>query len=211
MTPSRLILLGAALAMAGSVAAAQGVTHMTLKPQSTLSIAGSSNVHEWTCASTQYQAEVVVDSTLLTAPLSSVTHPINTVSVTIPVRSLKCGHDKMDDNMYKALNADKYPQITYTLASYEVDHAASTADAFTATTTGDITVSGRTVRVQIPITTTRGPQGALTGEGKVALKMTDFGIKPPTAMLGALRTKDDITISFKVLLDKSVVMALMQR
>jgi hypothetical protein len=40
--------------------------------------------------------------------------------------------------------------------------------------------------------------------------MTDFGIKPPVALLGTLRTRDAITISFNVLLDRSVVVALSQ-
>ena len=44
----------------------------------------------------------------------------------------------------------------------------------------------------------------------VALKMTDFGIKPPVALLGTLRTRDAISISFDVLLDRSVVVALSQ-
>jgi hypothetical protein len=41
--------------------------------------------------------------------------------------------------------------------------------------------------------------------------MTDFGIKPPVALLGTLRTKNEIEITFKVLLDKAVVIALTQR
>jgi polyisoprenoid-binding protein YceI len=210
MTPTRLFLLTAAVAFAAG-ANAQGVTRMTLKPDSKVTLEGYSNVHDWECASNQFQADVTVDSTLLTVPMVAVAQPITKVSVTIPVRSLKCGHDKMDANMYKALKADQFPQIQYVLASYKVDRSASNADRFTATTTGDLTVSGKTIRVEIPITTTRNPAGALIGEGRVALKMTDFGINPPTALLGTLRTKNEIEIAFKVQLDKSVVVALMQQ
>jgi polyisoprenoid-binding protein YceI len=211
MTPTRLLLLAAATAFTANVAGAQGITRMTLKPDSKLSLAGSSNVHDWDCSSSQFQADVTVDSTLLVLPVMTVSKPITHVSVTIPVRSLKCGHDKMDANMYKALKADQYPQIEYTLASYEVNRTESGTDRFTATTTGDLTVSGKTIRVQIPITAVRTASGSMTGEGTVALKMTDFGINPPTALLGTLRTKDDIRISFKVNLDKSVVVALLQQ
>jgi hypothetical protein len=41
--------------------------------------------------------------------------------------------------------------------------------------------------------------------------MTDVGIKPPTALLGTMRTKNEIKVSFEVLLDKSVVVALTQQ
>ena len=211
MTPTKLLLLAVAAAFTSNVAGAQGITHMTLRPESKLTLAGSSNVHDWECSSNQFQADVTVDSTLLILPVLSVAQPITHVSVTIPVKSLKCGHDKMDNNMYKALKADQFPQIAYTLVSYDVNRAESGPDQFTATTTGDLTVSGKTIRVQIPITATRNGSGSMTGEGKVALKMTDFGINPPTALLGTLRTKNDIQISFKVLLDKSVIVALMQQ
>jgi hypothetical protein len=33
------------------------------------------------------------------------------------------------------------------------------------------------------------------------LRMTQFGIKPPTMMMGALRTSDDVVIHFDLLLD----------
>ncbi len=32
------------------------------------------------------------------------------------------------------------------------------------------------------------------------LKMSDFGVEPPNAMLGTLKTDDEISISFKITL-----------
>jgi polyisoprenoid-binding protein YceI len=197
------------LAIGASTAVAQGL-QMKALPESKLNLAGSSNVHDWTCKSAAFVAAVEVDTAFATLPWTQVARPIGKVSVTIPVKTLKCGHGKMDSNMYKALNAEKYPDIQYTLTSYAVDPATATADAFVANTVGDVTVAGRTVSVSIPIKTERLPGGSARGEGTVALKMTDFGIKPPVALLGTLRTADAITISFQVLLDKSVVVALTQ-
>ena len=72
-------------------------------------------------------------------------------------------------------------------------------------------MAGQTRVVEIPLTALRQEGGSMKGEGAVDLKITDFGIKPPTAMLGTLKTKDAIRISFTVLLDKSAVVALSQR
>ena len=195
------------VAIGASAAAAQGL-QMTIRPDSKLTLAGSSNVHDWSCKSVDFLANVEVDPGFATRPMNLVAQPISTVSVTIPVKTLKCGHSRMDDNMYKALNAEKYPDIKYTLTSYTMDSASVTADSFVANTVGDLTVAGQTIKVSIPIKTARLAGGAARGEGTVALKMTDFGIKPPVALLGTLRTKDAIAISFNVLLDKSVVVAL---
>jgi polyisoprenoid-binding protein YceI len=207
MTLTKLLTL--ALIAAGSTAAAQGVT-MTIRPESKLTLDGSSNVHDWSCKSNAFIATIEVDSAFATRPLDEMANPITKVAVTIPVKSLKCGHNVMDKNMYKALNAETYTEIQYALESYTVDQATATADTFVANTVGDLTVAGKTIKVAIPVKAVRQLGGSVMGEGTVTLKMTDFGIKPPVALLGTLRTRDAIAISFKVLLDKSVVVALTQ-
>jgi len=211
MTSTKLLLLTAAVALSAGVAGAQGVTRMTLRPESKVTLDGNSNVHGWSCSTASFVADVTVDSTYLLWSVAKVEQPIRTVSVTIPVKTLKCGHGKMDDNMYKALKADQFSDIRYTLASYTVIDSTRTIDTFVAQTTGELTVSGKTISVQIPITAVRGINGTVTGEGRVKLLMTDFGIKPPVALLGTLRTKNEIEIAFKILLDKSTVVALMQQ
>ena len=191
----------------GATAGAQGL-QMTIRPDSKLTLEGSSNVHDWTCRSAEFLATVEVDNRFATEPLTQVAKPISKVQVTIPVKTLKCGHGKMDVNMYKALKAEEFPEILYTLSTYEVDRDSATADSFVAKTTGQLTVSGQTIPVEIPIKVQRTPTGAARGEGKVTMLMTDFGIKPPVALLGTLRTRNSISISFNVLLDRATVVAL---
>jgi hypothetical protein len=40
----------------------------------------------------------------------------------------------------------------------------------------------------------------LSVQGQVQLLMTDFGIKPPTAMLGMLKTDPKVTVSIETVL-----------
>jgi hypothetical protein len=193
----------------GTTTAAQGLP-LTIRPDSKLVLDGSSNVHAWACKSSDFLATVEVDVGFQTQPLTEVAKPISKVQVTIPVKTLKCGHGKMDENMYKALKAEQFPDIEYTLTSYTIDTATATANTFIANTVGELTVAGKTITVEIPIKTERLLGGSARGEGTVPLKMTDFGIKPPVALLGTLRTRDAISISFNVLLDRSIVVALGQ-
>jgi polyisoprenoid-binding protein YceI len=208
MTRAQLLLLTAALTTAiGAQAAAQSTT-MTVRPESKVTLAGSSNVHGWACNSSSFNASIELDSTYQIRPLTSVAKPITKVVVTIPVKSLKCGHGKMDDNMYKALRANEFPEIRYVLETYEINKELTTADSFTARTVGELTVAGKSTKVEIPIIVERKAGGTMRGEGTVKLLMTDFGIKPPVALLGTLRTKNEIEIKFQVLLDKAIVVAL---
>ena len=200
MTNTTFLKLTAAMTMAlASTAAAQ--TKMSLRPESKVVVAGGSNVHDWSCQATGFAAAIEID------PVSA-TKPIGTVVVTIPTKALRCGKDKMDENTWKALKANEFKEIRYELTSYELDAAKSTPQAFTAVTKGKLTVAGTTKEIEMPITATRLAEGQMKGEGKIAMLMTDVGIKPPTALLGTLRTKNEITITFEVLLDRSTVVAL---
>lgn len=207
MTRNHLLALTATLtaAMAATMPA-QG-TRMTVKPDSRVTLAGSSNVHDWACNSAAFNATIELDSAY-TKPFTTVAKPIAKVVVTIPAKSLKCGKGKMDDNMYKALRAEEFPDIRYALESYDVNKELTTADAFVAMTTGELTVAGTIRKVEIPITAVRVEGGGMKGEGAIKLLMTDFGIKPPVALLGTLRTKNEIEVRFQVLLDQAVVVAL---
>jgi polyisoprenoid-binding protein YceI len=195
--------------MASAPLMAQGAS-MSFAPESRIVVAGGSNVHSWSCQGSTFQAAVELDASTLTLPMTELVKPIRKVSITIPVKSLKCGKAKMDENMYKALNAEKYPDITYVLSTYELDKSLSTRDGFTAKTVGELTVAGTTARVEMPISAVRNEAGAIVGEGKLQMKMTDVGIKPPVALLGTMRTKNEIEITFRVLLDKSAMVAATQ-
>lgn len=207
MTRTRLLALTAALtASIGVQVTAQ--TKMSLQPDSKVTLAGSSNVHDWSCSSAAFQATIELDSNYRTRPLTDLPKLITKVVVNIPVTSLKCGHGKMDDNMYKALRAEEFPEIRFELSTYEMTKELTTQDSFAARAVGELSVAGKTNRVEIPITALRKAGGSMRGEGTLKMLMTDFGIKPPIALLGTLRTKNEIEVKFQVLLDRSVVVAL---
>ena len=44
--------------------------------------------------------------------------------------------------------------------------------------------------------------GTVTCTGSYTLKMTDYDVKPPTFMLGAMKTGDSITLNFTMVYKK---------
>ncbi|MEL6194250.1 MAG: YceI family protein, partial [Bacteroidota bacterium] len=44
---------------------------------------------------------------------------------------------------------------------------------------------------------------AFTFEGEYAMKMSDFGITPPSAMFGQIQTDDDVLVKFSLVLQPS--------
>ena len=62
--------------------------------------------------------------------------------------------------------------------------------------TGLLTVNGVEKEVTADATMTADGNGGLRAVGASAMKMTDFGVKPVTALMGTIRTADAITVKF---------------
>ncbi len=195
---AKYLLISLVTAIA-TTAAAQGTdaTRLVVGPGSELSFEGTSTLHAFHCRTTKLEATVNVDPTYMEARLSTLNRPLKTVDVVIPVKSLSCGNKGLEENMLKALKADKYPEIRYQLSTYQVA-SATTDDQVTLQAIGTLTVAGQTKTIDMLVKTDRGRDGAATATGTQAILMTDFGIKPPVFMLGALKTGNKVVVSFKL-------------
>src|SRR6478609_7511764 len=111
----RIPLIGIAL-IAGAAMTANAQSRAILAPASKMWIEGTSNVHDWKVEANNIDAQIELDAAGLAAAPAKM---VKKVTITIPVKSLKSEHDKMDDNIRKALKADKYAEIVYTLTSVE--------------------------------------------------------------------------------------------
>ena len=69
-------------------------------------------------------------------------------------------------------------------------------DGSTVKVAGDLSIAGQSRPVTLNLTTT--PDGRLTG--KMAVVQSQFGIKPFSAMMGALKVKDEVEIDLEVAL-----------
>jgi len=197
------LALTALLTVAGSLHA-QSV-RLAVSPESKLWIEGGSNLHDWSCKASSIEAAIEVDESFVKTTTVASTS-LKKVQVKVPVRNLKCGNGKMDNNLYKALKADDAPEISYILATFDVVPGAE-KDSFTVKAVGALTVAGTEKTVNMDVTAARLPDGGVRAEGALALLMTDFGVKPPTALLGTLRTDNKITVKFSLLVGPQTLSA----
>ncbi len=150
---------------------------------STLTIEGTSSLHDW-----EMEAEKMSGSADLSISGESV--DVKQISFTVPVESLKSGKKAMDKNALKALKSDDHPSIKYTAEKVSSGANGLTADGY-------LELAGARKPVKV-IAKPLVDGNSVTFAGSVPLKMTDFGMDPPTALLGTLKTGDDITIHFNV-------------
>lgn len=184
------------LTAAAAVAQPQRPVTLDVLAGSKLWIEGGSNLHDWHCATTTLDAAIDVDPAFTKE--GKLAKVLQKVQVKVPVLAIKCGKDQMDKNLYKALKAEAAPNVSYIMATFEAT-PGETKDEFTVRTVGTLTIAGAEKTVTIDVRATRQPDGVFKAAGSIPLLMTDFGIKPPTALLGTLRTDNKITVKFELL------------
>src|SRR5689334_11091025 len=150
-----------------------------------VTIAGTSNIHEYTASTTKVR---VTRARLGVAAAGAefwdnALKPgaVEAFEIAIAAGTLTSPKEGLDKNMYKALKVREYPDITFRLVRFDVTGKPSGG----ARAIGILKVAGVEREVAIDITTTR-TDATLTVQGHLDLLMTDYGIKPPTAMLGML-------------------------
>ena len=159
-----------------------------------VTIAGTSNIHAYTASTTV----VRVTRAQLAAGIAGPNFwegivklgALEAFEVAIPAANLASPKEGLDKNMHKALKVEQHPDITFRLLRIE----PAAAGALKAV--GLLKIAGVEHEVALAIKTQRVESG-LAVKGDLTLLMTDYGIKPPTAMLGMLKTDPKVTVTFE--------------
>lgn len=112
----------------------------------------------------------------------------------MPVHELTSGKSGMDARAYDALKAKDGGTIAFTATASTI--TPGTGDAFQVKSDGDLTIAGVTRPVVLLAACEVKADGMVSCTGTDVLKMSDYQIRPPTYMLGALRTANRLTIAF---------------
>jgi polyisoprenoid-binding protein YceI len=182
-----------------AIAQANPGVSVAVKNGSVLQLDGTSTLHDFTCKTSDIEGTIMVDPAQLGSGIKDAKNLIMQADITIPVKSIKSGHDGMDDNMYDALKADKDPTITYHLTG--ITAAAPSGSDYQIQTKGMLSVAGVQKQVEMNIYATKTDNG-IKIHGKEDINMTDFGIDPPSFMFGALKAGNKVTVSFDLILAK---------
>jgi len=121
---------------------------------------------------------------------------LQSLVVEIPVRSIKSGEKLMDTKTYETFDVDKNPNITFKLTDVNSLHVDG--NQVSVTLSGNLTMAGVTRKISLKSTGSSDKPGVYEFVGSVALKMTDFKMNPPTAMLGLMKVADAITLKYDV-------------
>lgn len=165
-------------------------SQLTLQPADVeIKIKGTSSLHDWEMAARSIKGEQEVEIGADQVTFKAITVQVN-------VNNITSNNKIMDNKAHKALKGDSYPVISFTRNVPVVFNLKN--DSFRGTVKGDLSIGGIKKPIEIPISGTYSGN-AMVVKGKLEqLNMKDFGIEPPTAMMGTLKTGEMVSIDFKV-------------
>ena len=166
---------------------------MSLAPQSRLWVDGTSTVRSWSCKATVLDATIDAGAADAVASVIAGQKAVRAVDVRIPAAKLECGNETMNAHMRKALKAADHPVIAFAVSAYDITRGAG---GVTGTIEGQLTLGGVTRPISLAATGVAGPDGTLHVTGTHELVMTEFGLKPPSLMLGTMKVGDRVKVSF---------------
>ena len=184
------LITGAFAGLAATSASAQMALpeNLVLSSTSKVWFDGTSNVKSFSCAAKKLDLDISGDADATPAKI------VKSASLSIPVSQLDCKNGKMNEHMRNALKAEKNPNITWKLSSYRVDGTAVVMN-------GTLTIAGKENPIELK-GTGAATNGTITLKGTKVLKMTEFGVKPPSLMFGTMKVGDPVTVSFDLVLNQ---------
>ena len=161
---------------------------LALSKTSKVWLDGTSNVRSFNCSAQSLQAEVNAE------PGADPASIVKSAALVIPVGSLDCRNGTMNEHMRKALKADKNPQIKWRMTSYTVEGTSVSIQGF-------LTIAGKENPIELKGAGS-AENGILRFKGTKQFKMTEYGVKPPTMMFGAMKVNDPVTVGFDIALEQ---------
>lgn len=163
---------------------------LALLPESRVWVDGTSNKNDWTVKATSVSGFVHLR-------LKDGALELGGGSFTVVAKQLVSEHGViMDRLMQNALKSGAHPNIVYELAGATVTAGAN--GKYTVATQGKVTIAGVTKDVAQTVSAERLPNGTVRFTGSQPVLMSEYGMTPPTAMFGSLRTANRVVVNFEL-------------
>jgi hypothetical protein len=172
------------------------VHRLIVLPTSKLSIDGKTNVNSFTCAIAQYAGM----DTLVLHEGGRNTRPVFVKgSVGLDASTFDCGMAIMTSDFRKTINSDQYPAIVIDFISFErTPSYAHKEENFKGIL--KISLAGITRLFEVDCFIETKPNGQIHLKGGRAFGFADFGLTPPSRMMGTIKVQEELNVKFHLVL-----------
>lgn len=166
-----------------------GQEYKLVKGESFLKVLGTSTMHDW-------HEDVKEFSGYLTLEKLEILK-VTSLELKVLAESLESVKSLMNKLTYEALKTEKHPNILFTLVGQEKISKVKDGE-YDVLLKGYLTAAGVKKKISIKLKLIQN-ESQIILEGSKKIKMTEYGMKPPTAMFGTIKTGDEVTIEFKTI------------
>jgi polyisoprenoid-binding protein YceI len=174
------------------LANAQNVLQSNVE-KSDLVVKGTSSLHDWNMISDKFNCSVIIKRGEEKVLIESVSFKLSSTSLT-------SDNSIMDKKAWDALKTEEFKSIQF--VSNEQIELHRESKNLIGEIDGELNLSGIKKKVTVPYKGELDDLGNLNISGEISLKMSEFGIVPPTALMGTIKTGDVVTVSFQVVFDQ---------
>jgi polyisoprenoid-binding protein YceI len=165
-------------------------SNITFDIDSKVWVEGTSTVKSYKCAAKS------IGATMQTGPegeSADVAQLVKSALVTVATGELECGNGTMNEHMRKALKLTEHPNVSFTLDSYTL--------APNGLLKGKLQIAGQEKEIEFSATITEENSG-IRVVGSKQINMKEWGVKPPSLMLGTMKVNPLVTINFDVIVKR---------
>lgn len=173
-----------------------------MSDKSTMTIEGTSTIHDWECDVQEINADVNFDLSALEGETKE--NPVKNLVLTIPVEKIESGKSGMNNKIYDALKKKKNPNIIFELTSAELTNFDSTESTLQLDATGMLNIAGVTREVSFPVAGTIQSDGSYKFTGNYEINMKDYDVDPPSAVFGTIKSGELVTVNFEFFVSKGL-------
>ncbi|SFF44029.1 YceI family protein [Sunxiuqinia elliptica] len=161
------------------------VSYMLDEAESSAFVRGTSTIHDWEMKVEQLQGSITL------AEAGSI-NSLQKGNFQTNVESLKSDRNLMNKKTYEALKSKKHPQITVQVNSVKEVQGKLVANLV-------VTIAGQTQKVTDEIELKTLANQALSVQGILDLKMTSYQVEPPVALMGTIKTDDEVKVAYHLI------------
>lgn len=174
------------------------VADLVLAPESRLWVEGTSTARGYSCEAKEMAVKIRVDPSAGGVEIANLGQVVQGVSLDIGIEELDCGNGTMNDHMRKALQSKDHPTISFKVNTHKVTLDEDGNGKIEMV--GDLTIAGSTKPIELNALAAPGEAGAIRITGVYDLNMTEWGVKPPRLMFGAMKVNENVKVNFDLAL-----------
>jgi hypothetical protein len=173
-------------------------------PDSRFWIQGEATTHEFTCVVDRVEGEATLpppdDALSAVGDRSSRNEQQPKAVVRVPVEAFDCGNSRMTADLKESLQVEKHPTIRLELVHATVgEPVPERPDWRRVEVLGTLTIAGKKRLRRIHLTGRAFGDERFRIRGCHPVRMTYFGIEPPTKAFGLIKVKNRVEVQFDLL------------